>query len=113
MIQSEVRIVAAIEGRHQGALHVAMAKAERMAELVRCDLEEIRAAVAANGPSLGIVEMRIAAVHGEISVRQGTARSIERIAITVLANLESDLDVNLRQWRNARSKKFIRSIGHK
>lgn len=97
LIQGEIRIVTAVEGCHQGALDVAVAETERMAELVRRDLEEIRASVATHCPSLGIVEVRVAAVHREVSVRQGTARSVERIAIAVLAHLEPDLDVNLKK----------------
>jgi ABC-type methionine transport system permease subunit len=97
LIQSKIWIVATIEGRHQSALDVTVAKTERVAELVRCDLEEIRATVTAHSPSFGVVKMRITTVNGKVSVRQGTARSIKRITVTVLTHLEPDLNMNLKE----------------
>lgn len=67
-----------------------------MAELVGCHLEEICAPVAVDRPVLGIVEMRVTAVNGEVSVSESTAWTVEWIAIPVLALLKSNLDVNLR-----------------
>lgn len=90
-----MRIVAAIEGSHQGALDVAVAETERVAEFVRRYLEEIGAAVASDGPSFRVVEVGIAAVNRKVRVRQGATGPVERIAVAVLAHLESDLDMNL------------------
>lgn len=92
-----MRIITAVEGRHQGTLDIAVTQAERMSEFMSGDLEEVGAAVAFDGPSLGVVKVSIAAVHGEVSVRQSATWSIERITVTVLAYLESDFDVYLKQ----------------
>jgi len=97
LIQSKIWIITAIERRHQSALDVAVAKTERVAELVRCNLEEIRATITAHSPSFGIVKVRIATVDGKVSMCQGTARSIKRIAVTVLTHFEPDLNVNLKE----------------
>lgn len=71
-----------------------MAEAERVAEFVSRDLEEIGASAAADGPLFGVVKVSIAAVHREVSVSQGVSRSVEGIAVAVLVLLETDLNVH-------------------
>lgn len=96
-IQGKMRIVTAVKGCHQGALDVAVAQAERVSEFVSGDLKEVGAAVALDGPPFGVVEVGIAAVHGEVSVRQGATWSVERITVSVFAYLKSDFDVHLKR----------------
>lgn len=93
-----MRIVTAVEGRHERTLDVAVTQAEGVTELVCRDLEEIGAAIAADGPPFGVVEVSVAAVHGEVRVRQSAAGAVEGIAVAVLAHLESDVDVNLKRF---------------
>lgn len=90
-----MRIVTAVEGRHECTFDVAVTQTEGMAELVCRDLEEIGAAITSDGPPFGIVKMSVTAVHGEVRVCQSAAGSVERITVAVLAYFESNIDVNL------------------
>lgn len=104
-VQSEHRTVAAIERRHQRLAHVRVAEAQRVSELVRGHLKQIRSATGADRPQFGVVEVRVAAVHREVRMGQGAAGPVERIAVAVLALLESDLDVH--RTRFLRGKRQI------
>ena len=73
-----------------------MAETKRMTKLVRGYLKEIRPTEAVDAPLFCVVKVGIAAVHGEVSVCQSAARSVERIPVAVFTFLESDLNVNLK-----------------
>lgn len=72
-----------------------MAQAKGMAKLVRGYLKEIRPTETVDAPLFRVVEVGIAAVHGEVSVCQSATRPVERISVAVFALLKSDLNVDL------------------
>lgn len=74
------------------------------------DLKEIGTAIASDSPSFGVVEVSITTIHGKVGMCQGTAGSIERIAVAMLAYLESDFDVNLNESPLLR-KDYPRRLG--
>lgn len=51
--------------------------------------------VVVDGPRLGVVEVRVAAVDGEVGVGQGSSGSVEGISVAVLAAFEPDVNVHV------------------
>lgn len=58
-------------------------------------------------PSLRVVEVGVSTVDREVGVGEGAPRSVEGVAVAVLALLEADLDVHL-----ARRHGRERQLGH-
>lgn len=94
LMQAELGFVLLVKGCHERVAHTAMAQAERMAELVSCHLENVGARVRLHCPLFLVVKVSIATVLGEVGMGQRVARSVERVAIAVLAADESDVDVH-------------------
>ena len=90
----ELRPVSLVAGEHDGAPHVGVLQPQAVPDLVHCNLCEVDALEAAQGPELVVVEVDVprgSALLGEESVGQRPARLVEGVSVPMVTRLEPEI----------------------
>ena len=112
-MQRHLGLVAAVEGGHQGVLHIGVSEtfiiamdveilnhiaapeAQAVSELVGGSLHQVGAIIPALREFLLLVEVDVAAPDREEGVGQRAAEPVEGVRVPVIADLELDVDVDV------------------